>query len=94
MSSFPVNFYERESTELLTVAVQKDKVPVTNDVFLTVIDSDERPLVADWVPAVVTAGGKCGILIDGLAVGTYSVWVRVIDSPEDAVFRAGTVKII
>jgi hypothetical protein len=94
MSSFPVNIYERESTELLTVTVQKNRIPVTNDVFLTVIDSDNRPVESNRVPATITSDNKCGILIDGLEVGTYSVWVRVINTPEDAVFRAGVVKII
>lgn len=93
MYQYP-NIYERESTELLTVNVQKNKVPVVSNIFLSVIDSDLRPTLADWKPAVITDQNQCGILIDELPVGTYSVWVRVIDLPEDAVFRAGTVRIV
>lgn len=93
MYQYP-NIYERESTELLTVNVQKNKVPVVSNIFLSVVDSDLRPTLADWKPAVITDQNQCGILIDELPVGTYSVWVRVIDLPEDAVFRAGTVRIV
>jgi len=94
MSPYPINVYERESTELLTVTVQKSKLPITTNVFLAVVDSDLRPALGDWKLATITADNKCGILIDNLPIGTYSVWVRVIDLPEDAVFRAGTVRII
>lgn len=94
MSQYPENTYERESTELLTINVQKSNTPVTTNVFLAVIDSDFRPVLGDWKLATITPDNRCGILISDLEVGTYSVWVRVIDLPEDAVFRAGTVRII
>lgn len=94
MSHPPVNVYERESTELLTVTVKKNNSAITDGVFLTILDSDIRPEITDWNPAIVTTGNKCGILVNNLDVGTYSVWVRVISNPEDAVFRAGTVRII
>lgn len=91
---YPINTYERETKELLTVNVQKNKVPLVSNIFLSVIDSDLRPVLGDWKPALITDTNQCGILIDTLPVGTYSVWVRVIDLPEDAVFRAGTVRIV
>lgn len=94
MILLPENTYERESTEMLTVTVRQNNTLLTDNVFLSVIDSDLRPEDPDWVPAVVTADNKCGILLDNLAVGTYSVWVKIVHVPEQAVMRAGTVRII
>lgn len=94
MNRLPENTYERESKELLTVTIQKNRLAITEGVFLCVIDSDQRPLESEWVPAIITADNKCGILIENLLVGTYSTWVKVVDAPEAAVFRVGTVRII
>lgn len=89
-----VNYYERESVELLKITLKKDNVPITSNVFLALVDSDERPDSGDWVPAIMTTDNKCGIIVSGLPVNTYTVWARVTATPEDAVFQVGTVKII
>lgn len=94
MNLLPQNTYERESTELLTVTVKKNNLILTDNVFLTVIDSDERPDNTDWVPAVITAENRCGILLENLPVGTYSVWVKIVNIPEQAIMRAGIVRIV
>lgn len=94
MNLLPQNTYERESTELLTITVKKVNTVITDGVFLCVIDSDERPDNTDWVPAVITAENKCGILLNNLPIGTYTVWVKIVNIPEQAIMRAGIVRII
>lgn len=94
MSLPPINIYERESTELLRVAIRKDKNLINTGVFLAIIPLKERPIETDWVIATPLNDGKCGILIDNLAVGTYAVWGRVVTSPEDIIWTIGAIKII
>lgn len=90
-----INEYERESTELLKIAIRKDKLNlVSNNVFLAVIDSDNRPAPLDWKPAVLTDDQKYGYLISGLALGTFTVWARVMSTPEDVIWRVGSIRII
>lgn len=89
------NVYERESVELLKIAIKKDKINFTsNNVFLAVIDSDNRPAPLDWVPAIITDDSKYGFLLSGFPVGTYTVWARVMATPEDVVWHVGTVRVV
>ncbi len=89
------NTYERESTELLKITIKKDKFNlVSNNVFLAVIDSDQRPINTDWVPAIITDDGKYGYLLDNLPINTYTVWARVMQAPEDIIWHIGTVRIV
>jgi hypothetical protein len=89
------NIYQRESVELLKITIKKDKLNlVSNNVFIAVIDSDERPVPGDWKPAIITDDNKYGYLLDNLPINTYTVWARVMNAPEDVIWHVGTVRIV
>lgn len=89
----------RASLEYLTVLVTADIELNGQPVDIAATDHHDQPGDDDWVEATwIGATGntrKAQILVDDadLSVGPWSVWVRVTDSPEIPVIRAGTLVI-
>ena len=78
--------------------------PTTDEVFIAVMsDPAAYPGDSDWLPAqwltqtypyyagVMEGPGISGVI--DLAVGTYKVWLKLVDDPEIPVFRVGTLNI-
>jgi len=83
---------ERESVEFRAVDVTVDDVAET-DFEVAVLAYGERPEEEDWASAD-QVGSEYGYLTDGsLAVGTYTVWVRVSSAPETPVLQAGLLRV-
>lgn len=86
-----MNSYPRESDEFCALDVRVDGQVVTG-FHVQVLSRTARPLPNGWAVAV-ELGGKRGFMTGGRAVGTYRVWARVQDNPEDAVIDAGLIYI-
>lgn len=83
------NTYPRETVEFLEVVVTLDGVPC--DTFQVCI-APYRARPSGWAPAV-TVAGKRGVMIAGLAPGSYVVWARVPDNPETPVIDCGPIDV-
>lgn len=81
-----MNRFPRETVEFQPVTVKVDGVLVTDGVQLTITSGSTRPTV--WAPAV-TLDGKIGVMVEGLEVGSYTVWAKVSAVPEVPVVRCG-----
>lgn len=85
-----MNVYPRETVEFLPVTVTVDGAPLTTGVEFTVTTDIARP--ANWAAPTVLEGA-IGVMITGLAVGTYRVWAKVTDSPEIPVIECGAFRV-
>lgn len=86
-----MNLYERESVEFQPVSVTRNGEPVTLNIELAVTQNNERPTNFQ-VPA--TLGDEIGIMVDGYAVGSYTVWAKVTDAPEVPVIVCGHFRVV
>lgn len=77
----------RETKEFLALTVLANDLP-TGDFETSVVKWPARP--SGWV-AAEALGTEHGVIIDGLAPGTWTVWVRVPTAAESVVVHAGTV---
>lgn len=84
------NTYPRETVEFQPVEVKVDGAVVTDGVQLALTTGSDRP--TDWNDPTVVAGG-IGVMVEGLAVGTYHVWAKVTSSPETPVVDCGTFRV-
>lgn len=79
--------------------------PTTDSVYFAFLPSGTRPVDADWVDGdweidpsgptyyarvLVGAGGVPAV---PLALGTYQVWLRILDDPEHPIRVVGVLKI-
>lgn len=85
-----------ESTEYLKSTVTSTDYDVTDDVVeWAILGVHEKPtgtttwVAGDWAPGTTTARLLIGPDGHELAVGEYSVWLRINDSPEIPVDKAG-----
>jgi hypothetical protein len=86
--------YLQESTEFAVVEVRRpDGSLVTTGVQVCVLLENTRPTEADW-EAAVELDGKIGVMVTGLALGTYKIWTKVASTPEDVVDIAGTIRVV
>lgn len=88
-----MNVYERESREFLGAIVVKGQDVLTTGVSFAVTGINERPAPDAWVPATIL-DGRTGFIVEGYAVGTYTVWARAIDAPEDVVKKIGMFRVV
>ena len=88
-----MNVYERESKEFLRAVVQKGNEVLTVGVYFAVVGINSRPQDEDWIPALVM-DGRTGLLVENYPVGTYMVWTRIIDDPEDVVKKLGMFRVV
>lgn len=79
----------RETKEFLPLTVYANDAP-TADFETAVMKWPARP--TGWTPAV-TVDGEAGVIVDGLTVGTWTVWVRITTATESVVVRAGTIEV-
>lgn len=82
-----MNIYPRESVEFQPVLVTLDGEPITTNVEFSITNMTNRP--STWSAATLLQD-QIGVMISGLAVGTYKVWARITDSPEIPVIDCGS----
>ena len=81
-----VNAYPRESVEFQPVTVTRDGITVTSGLSFAVVTDGARP--STFTPATVL-DGKAGVLLTGLAVGTYRIFAQLTADPEVPVIDCG-----
>ena len=81
-----VNAYPRESVEFQPVTVTRDGVSVTSGLSFAVVIDGARPTT---FTAAATLEGRVGVMLSGLAAGTYRVFARLDASPETPVIDCG-----
>lgn len=81
-----MNTYPRETVEFQPVAVAVNGVPVTSGVEFTTAAAGTRP--TGWA-APVTLDAQIGVMVEGLAPGTWHVWARITSDPEVPVIDCG-----
>ena len=81
------NTYPRESVEFMALDVKNGATAVT-DYQVQVTPGTGRPTPGAWVTNT-TLDGKRGLMISGLARGSYAAWVKVTANPEIPVLMAG-----
>lgn len=80
------NLYERESVEFQPVDVRLEGQLLTDAVSFSIVPDGTRPEV--FTPSVVY-GGKTGVMIQGLARGTYRIFAKILNDPEVPVIDCG-----
>ena len=80
------NAYPRESVEFQPVKVTVDGTAVTTDLTFAIVRDGQRPV--DFVPATVL-GPDAGVMVAGLAPGTYRIFAQVTSYPEVPVVDCG-----
>lgn len=84
-----INTYPRESVEFQPILITLDGTPFTTaaDIEVSITAPSARP--STWI-ASTSLGGEIGVMIENLAVGSYTVWARITDSPEIPVINCGS----
>lgn len=85
-----INTYPRETIEFQPISFELDGLPITNNVFVAVAATGTRPQT--WAPATAL-DGAIGVMISGLAPGSWTVFAKVTDAPETPVVECGRIKI-
>lgn len=80
------NAYPRESVEFQPVKVTRDGLVVTTGLEFAVVPDGERPV--SFTPAA-TVAGNTGVMVSGLARGTYRIFARVTTAQEIPVIDCG-----
>ncbi|MGZ4659829.1 MAG: hypothetical protein ACXVYB_00960 [Arthrobacter sp.] len=80
------NAYPRESVEFMPVQVTLDGAAVTTDVSFAIVPDGHRPVT--FTPATILLGVP-GVMLGGLAAGTYRVYARIASGPETPVIDCG-----
>lgn len=95
MGGQPVNIYQRETIDLVSVTTKDYDTVITDNLMYAVVPMGQRPGdVADpWVAPVVL-DGRSGVLVQGLPPGVYSVFVQVTSSPLVPVEPAGQFQVV
>lgn len=81
-----VNAYPRESVEFQPVTVTRDGIAVTTGLSFAIVPDGTRP--ATFTAATIL-GGKAGVMVSGLARGTYRIFAQLDASPEIPVIDCG-----
>lgn len=81
-----VNAYPRESVEFQPVTVTRDGVSVNSGLTFAVVADGARPVT---FTAATVVDGVAGVLVAGLAAGTYRVFAQFEASPEIPVIDCG-----
>jgi hypothetical protein len=81
-----VNAFPRESVEFQPVTVTRDGFTVSTGVSFAIVPDGQRPVT---FTAAVTISGKTGIMVTGLAAGTYRIFAKIAGSPEVPVIDCG-----
>lgn len=80
------NAYPRESVEFQPVSVTQDGVTVTTGLSFAVVRDGQRPVT--FTPAAVI-GTEAGVMIGGLASGTYRIYAQLSQGLETPVIDCG-----
>lgn len=81
-----VNAYPRESVEFQPVTVTLDGVSVISGLSFAIVADGARPTT---FTAATILGGKAGVMLTGLAAGTYRIFAQLENSPEIPVIDCG-----
>lgn len=81
-----VNAYPRESVEFQPVTVTRDGIAVTTGLSFAIVADGTRPTT---FTAATILGGKAGVMVSGLARGTYRIFAQLDASPEIPVIDCG-----
>lgn len=81
-----VSNYPRESVEFQPVRVTRDGVVVTTGLSFAIVPDGRRPVT--FLPAVII-GNDAGVMITGLAAGTYHIYAQLSAGPETPVIDCG-----
>jgi hypothetical protein len=81
-----VNAYPRESVEFQPVTVTRDGIAVTTGLSFAIVADGARPTT---FTAATILGGKAGVMVSGLARGTYRIFAQLDASPEVPVIDCG-----
>lgn len=81
-----VNSYPRESVEFQPVKVTLEGAPVTSGLLIAVVPDGQRPVT--FTPAIVF-GPEAGVMVSGLAHGTYRIFAQLESGPETPVVDCG-----
>jgi hypothetical protein len=80
------NAYPRESVEFQPVKVTRDGSTVTEDLSYAVVLDGHRP--ETFTPATIV-GTDTGVMVSGLAPGTYRIYAKMTAGPEIPVIDCG-----
>lgn len=80
------NAYPRETVEFQPVSVTRDGAAVSTGLAFAVVPDGARP--ATFTPAVVV-DGKTGVMVSGLAAGTYRIFAQITAGAETPVIDCG-----
>lgn len=80
------NAYPRESVEFQPVTVTRGGVALTSGVSFAIVPDGDRPVT---FIAAVTIGTQIGVMVQGLAIGTYRIFAQVDSTPEVPVIDCG-----
>ena len=80
------NAYPRETVEFQPVNVTRDGAVVTDGLAFAVVPDGHRPEI--FTPAVIVAG-KTGVMVSGLAQGTYRIFAQITAGAEIPVIDCG-----
>jgi hypothetical protein len=90
--------YALGAVEYVSVAWTSEDDLTISPVFMALVQPGFTPDVGDWVPAQWTPSkpNRSRTLLDttDYGVGLWSVWGKVVDSPETVIRQHGTVRII
>ena len=81
-----VNAYPRESVEFQPVSVTRDGIAVTTGLSFAIVTDGQRPTT---FTAATSLDGAIGVMVSGLAAGTYRIFARLDASPEIPVIDCG-----
>lgn len=69
----------------------------TQPVSMAVVTPNVQPVVADWAAAEWAEQNTARLLFgpeqNSLSAGVYNVWIKITDSPEIPVMKAGTITV-
>lgn len=85
------NVYVQETLEHLPIKVKVDGVQVFVGIEVCIVPFGARPV--GWSAAILLSG-KIGVMLTGLALGTWVIYARVASNPETPVILVGHIKII
>lgn len=81
-----VNAYPRESVEFQPVKITRDGLAITTGLSFAIAVDGARPVT---FTAATVLNDEPGVMISGLAAGTYRIFARLDASPEIPVIDCG-----
>lgn len=80
------NLYPRESVEFQPVAITVNGTAVLTGVTFSVVEYGLRP---STFGTAVSLSGNIGVMVSALDPGDYTVWAKIVSSPETPVVECG-----